>query len=261
MVVYTAERDSGRSDLFVADLATGLARRLTYSGDPDGPPQWTEHGTRIAYHVMHGDTLELRTVRPDGGGMRRSFTRVAKSAAVSNDGRRVAYTVGSWTSSRIWVADADGSRSRAVSDSLGAYYNLAWSPDDRRLAVTHRDTSGVFHILLVNPDSAARPRELVHLPDSEGHPQWPAWSPDGKRLAFQSGRYVRGEPEKSDASVYVLDVASGAIRKLRTHPRPLLDETPSWVDADHIAFQSTESGAFEIWVMRADGSGARQVTK
>jgi Tol biopolymer transport system component len=72
---------------------------------------------------------------------------------------------------------------------------------------------------------------------------------------------VRDDPAKSDASICVVDVASGTVKKLRTHPKPFLDETPSWLDRDRIVFQSTQTGAFEVWVMQADGSGARRVTK
>ena len=155
----------------------------------------------------------------------------------------------------------DGTRGRAVTDSSAGYFNLAWSPDDHMLAATHRDSSGALQIWLVNPDGAAKPLELVRLPQSEGRPQWPAWSPDGTRIAFQSGTYVRDDPAKSDASICVVNVASGAVTKLRTHPEPFLDETPAWLDRERIVFQSTQTGAFELWVMQADGSGARRLTK
>jgi Tol biopolymer transport system component len=247
--------------LYVADVASGLSRRLTYSDEEKGAPDWTERGQRIAYTVTHGDTCELKTVAPDGGGTRTLLTRVAKSMRLSGSGQRVAYTVGSWTRNRIWVASADGSQARAVTDSSAGYFNLAWSPDERMLAVAHHDSTGALQIWLVNPDTVGKPRELVRLPASEGRPQWPAWSPDGGTIAFQAGNYVRDDPSKSDAYVCVVDVASGRISKLRAHPRPWLDETPSWLGRDHIAFQSTQTGPFEVWLMKSDGSAARPLTK
>ncbi len=260
-VVFSSDRDGRKQELYVADVATGLSRRLTYSDEEKGVPEWTEGGKRIAYTVSHGDTTELKTVALDGSGTRKLLTCVAKSIKLSNDGRRVAYTVGSWTRNRIWVADVNGSHACALTDSTNGFFNLAWSPDDRVLAVTHHDSTGSLQLWLVNPDTVAKPRELVRLPESEGRPQWPAWSPDGRTIAFQTGNYVREDPTKRDAYVCVVNVASGKVSKLRTHPRPWLDETPAWLDGDHIAFQSTQTGAFEIWVMKADGTEARRVTR
>lgn len=260
-LVFCSDRDGGKWELYIADATTGLSRRLTYSDDEKGAPDWTDGGKRIAYAVTHGDSSELKTVAPDGSGTRTLLTRVAKNIRLSSSGQRVAYTVGSWTRNRIWVANADGTHARAVTDSSAGYYNLAWSPDERMLAVTHHDTTGALQIWLVNPDTVGRPRELVRLPANEGRPQWPAWSPDGSTIAFQSGTYDRDDPSKSDAYVCLVDVASGRLSKLRTHPRPWLDETPSWLDREHIAFQSTQTGPFEVWVMRSDGSGARPLTK
>jgi TolB protein len=260
-VVFCSDRDGGKWELYIVDVTSGISRRITYSNEEKAAPGWTDSGTRIAYAVTHGDTSELKTVAPDGSGTRTVLTRVAKSMRLSASGRRLAYTLGSWTRNRIWVANADGSHARAVTDSSGGYFNLAWSPDEGMLAATHQDSTGALQIWLVNPDTVARPRELVRLPASEGRPQWPAWSPDGGTIAFQAGNYVRDDPTKSDAYVCLVDVVSGTVSKLRTHPRPWLDETPSWLDREHIAFQSTQTGPFEVWVMKSDGSGARSLTK
>jgi Tol biopolymer transport system component len=96
----------------------------------------------------------------------------------------------------------------------------------------------------------------------EGGPQWPAWSPDGKRLAIQAGNYSRERPAENTAHIWVIDLATGAKTKLAAHARPYLDETPSWLpDGKRIAFQSDRTGRMEVWIMNADGTGAVQVTR
>jgi TolB protein len=41
-----------------------------------------------------------------------------------------------------------------------------------------------------------------------------------------------------------------------------LDELPAWFpDGTRIAFQSNRTGSWEIWVMNADDSGVRQLTR
>ena len=79
----------------------------------------------------------------------------------------------------------------------------------------------------------------------------PAWSPDGRRLAFvrESGR---------NADVYVADAGGRSLRRLTRAPSAEL--SPSWFpDGKRIALASNRSGRFAIYVMRADGTGLRRV--
>jgi Tol biopolymer transport system component len=72
---------------------------------------------------------------------------------------------------------------------------------------------------------------------------------------------VRDSVERSDVSVCTIDIATGRITRLRTHPMPIMDEAPCWLDGGHIVFQSSQSGAFELWMMRADGYEAVRLTR
>ena len=55
---------------------------------------------------------------------------------------------------------------------------------------------------------------------------------------------------------------SGNVHKLAPHTERYLDETPAWFpDAKRLAFQSNRTGRMEIWVMNADGTVPRQVTR
>jgi Tol biopolymer transport system component len=96
---------------------------------------------------------------------------------------------------------------------------------------------------------------------ADGSPQWPAWSADGHRLAVQVGKYNPQARAENTAHIWVIDLPSGAATKLAPHDRPYLDETPSWFPDGRIAFQSDRTGRMEVWVMNADGTGVRQVTR
>jgi Tol biopolymer transport system component len=88
----------------------------------------------------------------------------------------------------------------------------------------------------------------------------PAWSPDGKQLAFATGR---ADPTGSDVWLMRTD---------GSHPRPLvrqqgIDEYPVWsADGARLAFSCTlgailasRVGDFEICVVNADGTGLRRI--
>ena len=95
-------------------------------------------------------------------------------------------------------------------------------------------------------------RQLVFDPVNASDP---AWSPDGLSIAFTSRRDI-------PSAIYVIDLAGGVDRRLSDNDWPVWD--PSWSpDGAQIAFVrqfDLTSLTSHVWVMAADGSGARQVT-
>ncbi len=259
-VAYCSERD-GVTDLHVVDVATGMSRRLTNTPEAEGPPAWAEDGKSIVFTVARGDTTALLSV-PAAGGMLSTIVQLpgVRSIRLSNDGEKLAITRGSWTRSRLGVARRDGMMFRAFTDSSSAWYNLAWSPNDAAIAATRNDSTGSMQIWLIRAESG-RKSELVRLPAGYGRPQWPAWSQDGKSILFQAAGSAEGEPTTADVYIHKVDVKSGRISRLRAHERAMMDEAPCWLDEKNIVFQCDASGAFDLWVMRADGTMARQLTR
>jgi Tol biopolymer transport system component len=82
---------------------------------------------------------------------------------------------------------------------------------------------------------------------------WPAYSPDGKQIAFGSNR-------DRDYDIYVMDAGGDNVRRLTNSPG--LDARPAWSpDGKQIAFTSNRDGNYRIYVMNADGSKVRRVTE
>ena len=82
----------------------------------------------------------------------------------------------------------------------------------------------------------------------------PAWSPDGKQIAYYSE--VGGQP----ADLFVMDADGRNIRQLTRTPEA--EGYPAWSpDGRQIAFEShTPDGNFDVSVMNADGSNVRRLT-
>jgi len=259
-IVYVRDLPDKSAELVVID-ATG-ANGHVVARDPGGSilGGWTARGREVAYVTSRGDTTSLWRV-PVAGGTPVLMTRlVGKSLRLSNDGKRVAYSIGEWTRSRLTVSTLDGRGARALTDSSASWFNVAWSPDDRRLAATRLDLSRSLAVWVMDADGK-HARAVTSFADSVGRAQWPAWSPDGKRLAVQVGRYDHSEHSRDRSDIWVIDVASGNASNLTPGDDPWLDETPSWSpDGKAIVFQSTRSGRFEVWRMNADGSSPVQLT-
>ena len=81
----------------------------------------------------------------------------------------------------------------------------------------------------------------------------PAWSPDGRRIAYVSSA-------GGDAELYVADADGGNPRRLTENRHE--DVLPSWSpDGRRLAFASDRTGAFEIWIVDADGARATRLTR
>ena len=91
----------------------------------------------------------------------------------------------------------------------------------------------------------------------------PLLAPDGTQVAFTVQK-VDLDKNTKPSQIYVVPVLGGSPRQL-THEASKDGDTnqrPRWSpDSKQIFFVSNRSGSSQIWVMNADGSDARQVTK
>ena len=105
---------------------------------------------------------------------------------------------------------------------------------------------------------------LRRLTDNSDRDFSPAWSPDGKRIAFISERdgHPRRVPGWFASEIYVMDADGGNQQNLTNNPSD--DRSPSWSpDGKRIAFHSNREGRFnyEIYVMDADGGNLQRLTE
>ena len=69
----------------------------------------------------------------------------------------------------------------------------------------------------------------------------PAWSPDGKKVAFMSER-------AGNYDIWVMNSDGSNHRQLTTHKAQ--DQAPSWSpDGKKIVFLSNRTGNFEVWIL------------
>ncbi len=81
----------------------------------------------------------------------------------------------------------------------------------------------------------------------------PAWSPDGKRIAF-----VQGD-RRGNTDIMVLDLATGHARRLTDGSG--INTEPSWnPDGTQLAFTSDREGGPQVYLMQSDGSNLRRLT-
>lgn len=170
----------------------------------------------------------------------------------------------------VFASDRDGDNEIYLRAPDGAVIQLTenrhddhdpvWSPNGRRIAfVSNRD--GDQEIFTMNPDGG-RVRQLTrNTTDPDGGPAIdaePAWSPNGRRIAFTSTR------DGGEAEIYVMTSAGTRQTRLTTTDPWVMDHGPDWSpNGREIAFSSNRVSYenTEIYRMRPDGTGVRRVTR
>ena len=193
-------------------LAVAFNDGYIYTMQPDGSllsrlvpgldPSWSPDGTKLAFWRLNALGSSAGIFVMDAGGVRK-IVENGYGPTWSPDGARIAFGCGG-----ICVVNADGthrtvvtfdSGSRVLGDTCVQDSDPAWSPNGSTIAFTRWKTGvrcfppGTMlsfpfdfwtDIWFVESDgSALRPLKQDSDP-SLPYAGWPAWSPDGSRLAF-----------------------------------------------------------------------------
>jgi Tol biopolymer transport system component len=152
---------AGKYALLVFDLQREHLLRLALDTDIQGPsyPTWTPDGRHIVFHFSSGSGFGLGWIRADGAG---DFQRLL--------------------------------------ETKNSVVPFSFFPDGRRLAYAELDSDSRYHIWTLaldvgDPDhpKPSKPELFLRTPSNESYP---AFSPDGRWIAYQS-------PESGTAEVWV----------------------------------------------------------
>jgi TolB protein len=252
-IAFLSDRD-GATDVYIISADGSGEARLTSTPETESQPDWSADGREIRFTVFANEASRIYSIEPTGKNQKLLGTVPGRATRLSPDGKSVLYWTGTWTAMRLFASGLDGSRARQLTDGSGVVWGSRWSPDGKRIVFSDRDAQGLLQVFVMNADGSGR--HQVTRPASGEQSQMPAWSPDASKLAVQAG--VRGQP----AHIWTVDAVTGAARQLGAHAQPYDDEVPAWFpDGKRIAYQSTRTGRMELWVMNADGSETRQITK
>ncbi|HEV8574805.1 MAG TPA: S9 family peptidase [Dehalococcoidia bacterium] len=241
-------------------------------------PQVSPDGRQVAYVVTWSDrdADETRTcvyVAPiDGRENSRRFTQGNKdhSPRWSPDGRYLAFVSDRGEKNQLFVAPLGGGEARQVTKAKFGISSPAWSPDSKRVACMARtgeyketkerspveksaprvirdlryklDGIGFFdarrtHIFVVDVETG----DEKQITDGDWYDDQPAWSPDGKTIAFVSDRAPERHQRQWRSDVWIVPSGGGRTRKITDSNGAAVSPAYS-PDGRNIAFVGHEHG-------------------
>jgi len=242
-LAFTTTRDDPSGDVYV--LRAGRVVPVATGPPSQHQPAW--QGNDLLWTATEGDdTTDVWSADATGGDRRDHTARPGLSEtgpAFSPDGLRLAYSAEQpGGGARIVVADATGANPQVLAPpgtvDGDRDTDPSWSPSGDAIAFSRQPSDGEdpSRILVVSTADARLLAEVPMPAHLTGDDTEPAWSPDGRRLAF--ARYASAR--NSDLAIPVVDrpalpgsafTVQQSVRTPEIPPRPdivfLVDDTAS----------------------------------
>lgn len=165
----------------------------------------------------------------------RDSRATARSASISPDGKRIAFSLSDLGGQQIASVDLKGEDLKILAPSAGINGWPSYSPDGKRIAFTS-SRDGDFEIHLMDADG----NNVHRLTRSPGRDLRPAWSPDGKQIAFTTTR-------DGNEEIYLMHADGSHPRNLTNHSDR--DDFPAWhPDGRRLVFVSERDGGSDLYV-------------
>ena len=228
-----------QTDLYIAPLEGGGARRLTELKGYVEAPAFSLDGTKVAFLYVEGAT------RPAGA----LAAMKPWSGVIGEDGVEI---------QRVAVARVDAAKAAApemaTPENLHVY-EFDWRPDSKGLAYVAADPPGENNWWVAKlykqelggvPEAVLAPAEVAGALHGL-QIAVPRWSPDGKAIAFIGG--LMSDQGATGGDVWIVSAEGGQPVDL-TPQRPTTPEWIEWGDDEHIFVSELAGGSCQLIRLR-----------
>jgi Tol biopolymer transport system component len=275
----------------------------------DMVPAFSPDGQTLAFVRLSSGRVSDIYLVPIGGGEPRRLTfnnREIDGLAWTPDGREIVFTSDHGGGYGLWRISVTGGTPERLAVGGGNDFSPPLPPQGNCLAISRQGNrlaymrsafdTNIWRI--ETPQSKGRSNPPTKLIASTNLDQSPQYSPDGKRIVFQStrsgsyeiwvcdsdgtnpvqltsfkssntgtprwspnGRHIAFDSRaETHSDIYVMGAEGGSPRRLTTESSD--DVVPSWSrDGRWIYFASNRTGDGQVWKVPAEGGEAVQVTK
>ncbi|MSO45384.1 MAG: hypothetical protein EXQ59_01260 [Acidobacteria bacterium] len=185
-IAYTSYR-RGPGHIFISNIFQGTLDELT-KGPGDGEnwlPAWSPDGTRVAFTSTRDGNSEIYVANRDGSNVRRltNHPSIDSTPTWAPSGTQIAFTSDRTGTPQIYIIGVDSFGLRKVSGESYAD-RPTWSPPPYN-EIAYAARSGPGFDIKVMELATGQVRQLTF---GEGSNESPAYSPNGRHIAFTSTR-------------------------------------------------------------------------
>ena len=247
-LAFISNRD-GNPELYTANSNGTGQKRLTITPGTESAPVFSSKHDLIAYIYTADGKSNLYLMHADGRGQKKISPVVGTTTSAfawGPQGRRIAYVAASGSATQIYIYDIATAKSMQLTNDEMTKELGSWSPDGKWVAYAVTAPSADTGIYKKNPDGVNKIR-LTDKADFD-----PRWSPDGKKIAFQSRR---------DGNLEIYVMKQDGQNAVNVTKAPGEDRAPQWSpDSSLLAFVSQRDGNPEIYVVSPDGKNTHRLT-
>jgi dipeptidyl aminopeptidase/acylaminoacyl peptidase len=275
------------SAIFISAATGGTPRRITAGGQTESAVAWSPDSKQIAFlsdaakpgqaqlyvvNAAAGSPRKLTGVKgflaspgwsPDGKTIAFLFTENAERAAgpLVAEKAQTGVIKEAVTEQRLALVDAAGGKLRQISPADMYVYEFAWSPDGKSFVTTAAHGNGddnwyVAQIFTI-PASGGEMKS-IYTPPIDSQIAVPAWSPDGKTVAFISG--IMSDEPAVGGDIFTVSADGGAAKNI-TQGMKASASWLTWTSSGKILFGEDVDGESGIATVDSTSGSLETLTR
>lgn len=248
-LAYASNENADFYNIYVMDMRTKRRWQLTDLPANDTTPTWAPDGTEIAFVSNRRGEYRIYKIGING----EKLSQLTKEGsdwgpAWSPDGQWIAYnTLQPDGFVYLYIVSADGRKPRRLARAVEKGRSAAWSPDSKKIAFSTWELGIGPKVAIIDVESRKLRRVTLGGRVLGGRvfmKYAPAWSPDGKWIAYVSDNLE----VQHKTFLYVVDAAGEErVESIQLTTHLSTNVSPAWVPESFFSVSPSTEKMTTLW--------------